>query len=841
MFGLYYTHQAQSLSAQVKLTQTYSNDASFPIEAKYSFPIPARAAVYSFVMVKQDGTRVVGSVLEKHEARKTYTAAVEKGQQTSLVEQHSPDVFQVSNLARTKRTIPFVFTSPSTLALVMGKRQSQLPLPSRPLSWSLHRQTPFLSITADVEAVAAISKIGSPSHTVSVELGPDPTLPNFKELPFANYARISLFSNSALDKDFVLTFKSAGLDAPRCVAETHPTLATTALALSFVPRFTLPDLARQEFILLVDRSGSMEGARISAARKALVVLLRALPHQDTRLQIMSFGGNSMPLWLDGSRAYTQATLEEATRHVDGMQADLGGTEIRAALERRTTLMELLQAVKGAVAAAPDSAPLRVSVMGIGNSVSTAMCEGIARVGNGTCMLVGEEETSFTGKIARLLKAARAPMLTNIAVVEKEEGAEKADVAEIKPPLNVFDETVDPTQLDATEPPPPAPVVLPPPPTVQQSPFKIRNLFPGTRVNVYAILQGRSTIPQTVTLRGLSPDGAQITLPVPVTTSRLPNTPALHALAAHKIIQDLEDGQHNEALADPADADADLLARTVRASIVRLATTYSLSSTHTSRHYPVRPRPLPYRYRSGVARPGPATATNSLTPIMRENIAKIAERGERLDSLAESTSSMRVSAEGFRRSVAPPSPGFFSRLMQLSASLGASSDLVVGTTQRLKAISSPRATANTAVIANAPSANTEDPLETLARLQSFDGAFLMPQAVLGVPGLKLQAGRTLADVRRLLALAQQALLPDGAPESAQDEGNPEQEKLLASLLAMAFAGLHMRAAWEADRDAWAGLYDKVRLWLEGVWRGMGVAGPVGDLEEKVAGMLVQVAA
>ncbi|KAJ7774014.1 hypothetical protein B0H16DRAFT_1713857 [Mycena metata] len=98
-------------------------------------------------------------------------------------------------------------------------------------------------------------------------------------------------------------------------------------------------------------------------------------------------------------------------------------------------------------------------------------------------------------------------------------------------------------LDKTGP-PPSRVILPPPSDVQQSPLKIRNLFPGTRVNIYAILQGRSSIPQTVTL---------------------------------------EDGQHVAALTatlkDPRDTD--LLARTVRASIVRLGTTYSITSTYTS--------------------------------------------------------------------------------------------------------------------------------------------------------------------------------------------------------------------------------------------------------------------
>jgi hypothetical protein len=222
--------------------------------------------------------------------------------------------------------------------------------------------------------------------------------------------------------------------------------------------------------------------------------------------------------------YNQETLEQATRHVDGMEADYGGTEMRSALqacfagrnlERPTSVFVLtdgeawdLDAVLGevrtAVEKAPESAPLRVSVLGIGNAVSTAMCEGIARVGHGVCMLVGEQETSFTGKIARLLKASKTPVISNISVdwgrppaevvtvpeseddfemVEAAAGTQKGKI------LNVFDESVDPMHVDETQAPPPPSVILPAPPAVQQSPFKIRNLFPGVRLNVYAILQG----------------------------------------------------------------------------------------------------------------------------------------------------------------------------------------------------------------------------------------------------------------------------------------------------------------------------------------------------------------
>ncbi|KAJ6476269.1 von Willebrand factor type A domain-containing protein, partial [Mycena sanguinolenta] len=625
----------KELAAQVKITQTYSNDTDEAIEAVYSFPIPARAAVCSFVMIKEDETRIVGHVEEKGEAMEIYESAIAQGKQAALMQQQTPDVFKlaVGNIQPHEQVqIELIYATELTedeendsvrlhLPVHIGARYGIAPDAQINPRQQQTSHT-FLEICIDVEAAAPIANITCPSHTVSTELGPDPTLPNALELPFSNYARISLTSAAPLDKDFVLAVKSAGLDAPRCVAEPHPIHPTTALAFTVVPRFKLPDVSRQEFVFLVDRSGSMGGACITAAKKALIVMLRSLPVKESLFQIASFGNTCTPFWEAGSQPYNQATLEHATQHVDGMTANCGGTEIRKALQkcfesRKTDcptsiflltdgeawdLDGVFKEVKDAVAKAPPQAYLRVFVLGIGNSASTAMCEGIARLGHGTCMMVGEQE-SFTGKIARMLKAARTPLITDISVdwgvqsVEAEAAEEDdafvmvaheetADVKGKDKELSLFDETADPLQMD-NQPAPPAPkIVLAPPPPVQQSPFKIRALNPGNRIHVHAILQGclaSKTAPKTVTLSGLTEDGSKIKLSVPVTLSNLPNTPdspsAIHALAARKIIQDIEDGQH--AIQTSVPDDADLLARTVKASIVRLAKTYSITSSQTS--------------------------------------------------------------------------------------------------------------------------------------------------------------------------------------------------------------------------------------------------------------------
>ncbi|KAJ7143287.1 von Willebrand factor type A domain-containing protein [Mycena crocata] len=597
----------KELAAQVKLTHIYSNDTDLAPEASYSFPIPARASVFSFAMIKQDGTRVIGKVGEKMEARDIYRSAVAQGKRAALMEQQTPDVFQIAvgNIQpREQVQIELVYATVLTeeeendsilfhLPVHVGSRYGAVPVPSATQVGGPVGGTSFLDISVNVEAVSPIVKIDSPSHAISTKLGPDPALPNAHELPFFNYARVSLSSEAALDKDFVLTVKSAGLDAPRCVAELHPVHHTTALAFTVVPRFQIPDLSQQEFVFLVDRSGSMNNHRITAAKKALVVMLRSLPANGSLFQVASFGSRCRMLWDDGSRPYNQATLDEATQHVDVMDASYGGTDIREALahcfaarklDRPTSLFLLtdgaawdvngvLAEVKAAVADCPAQAYLRIFVLGIGNSASTAMCEGIARVGAGVCMLVGEQEKSFTKKIARMLKAARTPMISAITIDWGLSAVQESKVADL-----TFDDD------DAF-------VMVPGEnetgkgkgkEQVQQSPFRIRTLSPGNRLNVYTIIQGK-TVPKTVTLSGFAENGSEVRLTVPVTLSALPNapdaSPAIHGLTARKIIEDIEDGQH--AIVSSIPDDADLLARTVKASIVRLGKLYSISSSQTS--------------------------------------------------------------------------------------------------------------------------------------------------------------------------------------------------------------------------------------------------------------------
>lgn len=203
-----------------------------------------------------------------------------------------------------------------------------------------------VKISASIQMSGTIRSIESPSHVINTygsEDAPTYTEPNLQR-------GVHYESASFLQADFVLVIKADGLDAPRVFAERHPD-GSVAIQLTLVPKFDLPPIPAQEYIFIVDRSGSMGGSRIKTAKKTLVMLLRALPSQGTTFNIFSFGTSCDSMWKK-SLPYTESALKAAvsncnslhvliwlsfvllqTQTVDLMDANYGGTEIRGALKQ----------------------------------------------------------------------------------------------------------------------------------------------------------------------------------------------------------------------------------------------------------------------------------------------------------------------------------------------------------------------------------------------------------------------------------------------------------------------------------------------------------------------------
>ncbi|EJD54093.1 hypothetical protein AURDEDRAFT_180436 [Auricularia subglabra TFB-10046 SS5] len=609
------------VNVHARLTQVYVSKASQAEEVKYVFPLPSDAAVCAFSAVIDDKRTIHGVVKKKDEAKRDYDAAIAQGKTAGLLDQHTADVFQVT-LGQLKQgqkiAVNISFVSVISHDGKLDSLRLTLPLSIAPNYGTppdtlehyrfLRGSTAPFELTMSFSMTSNIMSVTSQTHPVGISLG----LPDFESAaPFdPTKAHLTLSTSGMLDKDVVVVLKCDGLDKPRCVVERAVGQAGTsdALALTLVPRFDAPPLPSQEYIFLIDRSGSMNGARIVAVRAALQIMLRSLPARGTRVNLLSFGSRTTALW-PASVEYSADSVRAAAAHVDTMRADYGGTEIRSALkmafdsrpeERRgePTMVLLLTDgeawdVQGVLketesAVEGSKGALRVFVLGVGDQVSTNMCNAIARAGRAVASFVGEQEKPDV-KLMNLLKAARGAAVTDISVdwgvplnaSDAVDSFELVDVPEVVNVGPIAPAAAQPISLfNATYAQPPAAVQLGPTEyplspvaRVQQNDTnKIGALYPGFRTSLYAIIQQpnpSAPLPTTITVRG-QVLGAPVTLEVPVTVSvasgELPAN-LIHVLAARNFVQELEDK-------------SDKLGR-VNALIARLGTTYGIASSQTS--------------------------------------------------------------------------------------------------------------------------------------------------------------------------------------------------------------------------------------------------------------------
>ena len=138
-------------------------------------------------------------------------------------------------------------------------------------------------------------------------------------------------------------------------------------------------------------------------KDAMKVFLKSLP-VGVKYNICSFGNNHSFLWRK-SQSYTQEHLEASLRHVDTFDANLGGTEtlkaLKATIEQRLgdIPLEMILLTDGDIWQQEEAfayineqvdaskGQIRLFPLGIGNGVSHAFIEGLARAGRGFAQAV----------------------------------------------------------------------------------------------------------------------------------------------------------------------------------------------------------------------------------------------------------------------------------------------------------------------------------------------------------------------------------------------------------------------------------------------------------------------
>jgi hypothetical protein len=554
LLGVRVEAEIKDYGARVVLIQRYRNDEKQPIEAVYKFPLDEAAAVCAFEATIDD-RRVFGQVEEREKAFQKYDEAMAAGHGAYLLDQERADVFTVSvgNVPPGKEVVLRI-TTVSELALEGDAIRFVLPTTISPryaptedlrgvgippadlVTPPYALAVPYgLSLKVDVLTSAAIRRVESPSHTVRVSIED-------------RHAVVELSSSSAaMDRDFVLYVTPAESNLP-CVLAEHGPDGKAYVLVSFRPELEA-GFAASEVVFLVDRSGSMQGASILEARKALALALRSL-RSGCSFNIVGFGSSFSALFPE-SRPFSDETLASALSYVRSMDGDMGGTEILPALKlvldarAQEALPRQVFVITDGEVSNTDAvielvrhhgAKTRVFAFGIGASPSHHLVKALARAGEGEAELIAPGERADE-KVLRQLGRALAAALTEVRV----------DWGGL---------------------------------SVEQAPYVVPPVFADGRVVVLGRVD--ELRPADVTLRASSAQG-QVAFPVSLDPSGVPSGSLVSTLWARRAIRDLEEGcsrLHGPRGSRQERASVGLEDR-VKAEVVRLGTTYGLMSRHTS--------------------------------------------------------------------------------------------------------------------------------------------------------------------------------------------------------------------------------------------------------------------
>jgi Ca-activated chloride channel family protein len=429
----------RGLLAEVAVQQTYRNDSGEWLEGRYLLPLPGDGAVGRLRL--QIGQRLIeGEVQEKQAAQAAYQAAAAAGQGAALVERQRANLFStaVANIGPGE-TVRIEIGYWQAVRWQDGAFSIGLPLtlvapyhggsgePGAGLDAPVQLPTavaaaidlgeafePTVSLDIDLDAGLPLASVTSPTHAIRVE-------PRGR----GHHVRLEHWVEAS-DRDFELRWTPVASTAPQQALFTEQVDGEHyALLMLVPPTVPVPPVPR-ELIVVVDNSGSMQGASMVQAKAAVDRALSRL-HPGDRFNVIRFDDSTEAVFPAPVPA-DAGHLAQARRFVQGLSAD-GGTELYPALElafaqapssghlRQLVLItdagigneqQLLRLVE------TGRGDARVFAVGIGSAPNAHFLRRAAELGRGTDVLV-RDLAEVDARIDALLAKLGAPVLRDLAL------------------------------------------------------------------------------------------------------------------------------------------------------------------------------------------------------------------------------------------------------------------------------------------------------------------------------------------------------------------------------------------------------------------------------------------
>ena len=332
--------ELRGLLFESTLELVFRNDTDESLEVIHTFALPAGAVLLD-IEVQLDGQRLTGRIVPAAQADIGYEQALCEGRSAVMLESNRNGSFSL-NLGHLRPGAECVLRLgqacelqpqaghlrlivPTVIAPRYGNPQQQAGLqPHQVAPVSPTVEYPF-ELDLRLHGPLARARLSSPSHALAVEPSGD-----------GRSVAVTLAQPGWLDRDLVLVLErlpglSLGLRAaPDAALVTGRIPVLLAMPVPAAPPETLAPVSRpMRLKMLIDCSGSMNGASLQSAQQALRHGIASLRSGD-QFSLSRFGTEvqhrSRALWTT-----TPASLQAAQEWVDHLAADLGGTEMSQAL------------------------------------------------------------------------------------------------------------------------------------------------------------------------------------------------------------------------------------------------------------------------------------------------------------------------------------------------------------------------------------------------------------------------------------------------------------------------------------------------------------------------------
>lgn len=424
------------LVTRVSITQRFSNSSSQWAEGVYRFPLPQGAAIDRLRVVV--GSRILeGEIQEKAEARRTYTEARDSGRTATLVEQQRRNQFEtrLANIApgeaievsigylqnvsysdfNYRLRLPMTFTPRWEAPLQAGNEPAEPHYPAPRLVPASSARDHKLKLKANLVSAIELAAIESRYHDVDIRRVDD------------GYRIELLNADEITNRDFELSWSPALQTLPSASLMSFNDGQHVYAQLMLAPPLadSIDPLPR-EVVLVIDTSGSMQGASMSQAKAALIHALESLGPDDY-FNLLQFNSDAEQLF-EQSIPAASTGLYIARNFINSLEAD-GGTNMKAALKAALALPKVPQLMRQVVfitdgsvgnetallrQVAEQLGEARMFTVAIGHAPNSWFMRKTAQIGRGSYVHIAKPD-EVEERMSALWGRIQVPALTDICV------------------------------------------------------------------------------------------------------------------------------------------------------------------------------------------------------------------------------------------------------------------------------------------------------------------------------------------------------------------------------------------------------------------------------------------